>query len=273
MHKTKTVKLRGGRVQTVHTVGKGPTVIWLHGPHGVRKLDPVIAALAQRYTVVAPVAPGFNDVDELAELRNVHDLALHYDDLLTALGLDHVTLIGHSFGAMVAAEVAAHFPKRVKRLVLISPIGLWRDDHPVADLFAQPFMTFDKMLWKGGVASGPMADPANEPSNPVEKTVSVVQALTTVANFIWPIPDKGLRRRLPRVTAPTLVIFGADDAFVPAIYADEFKSAIRGARRIVVEGAAHMVPYEKTSDVVSKISAWLGGGKSKSKARPKKRKT
>jgi pimeloyl-ACP methyl ester carboxylesterase len=81
--------------------------------------------------------------------------------------------------------------------------------------------------------------------------------MTSVAKFIWPIPDKGLRRRLPRVTAKTLVVFGADDAFVPAIYADEFAAAIPGARKAVIPDAAHMVPYEKMFEVMRLIEQQL----------------
>jgi len=249
--------LSGGRRVQVYRAGQGPTVVWLHGPHGVRKNDPVIAELAKRYSVVAPVAPGFNDVDELDDIRDVHDLALHYDDVLEALRLDGVALIGHSFGAMIAAELAAHVPKRVARLALISPFGLWRDDRPVADLFARPYATIDRILWKAGEPPAFMTDPANFPNDPVEKAVSLVQAMTSVAKFIWPIPDKGLRRRLHRVSAKTLVVFGADDAFVPAIYADEFAAAIPGARTAVIPDAAHMAPYEQTDEVMRLIAQHL----------------
>jgi pimeloyl-ACP methyl ester carboxylesterase len=257
MLQSEVIDLFGGRRVQVYRAGQGPTIVWLHGPHGVRKNDPVIAELAKRHTVVAPVAPGFNDVDELDDIRDVHDLALHYDDVLEALHLDRISLVGHSFGAMIAAEVAAHVPKRVERLVLISPFGLWRDDHPVADLFARPYATIDRILWKTGELSEAMADPANFPNDPVEKAVASAQAMTSVAKFIWPIPDKGLRRRLPRVTAKTLVVFGADDAFVPAIYADEFAAAIPGARKAVIPDAAHMVPYEKPLEVMRLIEQQL----------------
>ena len=253
MLRSEMIALHGGRTVEVRRAGEGRTIVWLHGPHGVRRNDPVIAALAGRHTVVAPVAPGFNDVDELDDLHDVHDLALHYDDLLEALGLDRVALVGHSFGAMIAAELAAHVPRRVARLVLISPFGLWRDDHPVADLFARPYTAIDRILWKAGEAAGAMADPASLPNDPVEQAVALSQAMTAVAKFIWPIPDKGLRRRLPRVSAETLVVFGADDAFVPAIYADEFAAAIPHARKAVIADAAHMVPYEKTAEVVRLI--------------------
>src|SRR5215831_3283467 len=169
MSQSEFLELSGGRRVQVHRAGQGPTVVWLHGPHGVRKTDPVIAELAKRYSVVAPVAPGFNNVDELDEIRDVHDLALHYDDVLEALGLDGVALVGHSFGAMIAAELAAHVPRRVARLILISPFGLWRDDKPVADLFARPYATIDRILWKSGEPSAAMADPANFSNDPVER--------------------------------------------------------------------------------------------------------
>jgi pimeloyl-ACP methyl ester carboxylesterase len=258
MSQNETLELFGGRRVEIRRAGQGSTVVWLHGPHGVRKHDPVIAELAKRHRVVAPIAPGFNNVDELDDIRDVHDLALHYDDIFKALALDHISLVGHSFGAMIAAEVAAHVPKRVERLMLISPFGLWRDDHPVADLFARPYATIDRILWKSGEPSATMADPANFPNDPVERAVALNQAMTSVAKFIWPIPDKGLRRRLPRVTAQTLVVFGRDDAFVPAIYADEFAAAIPGARKAVIADAGHMVPYEQTTEVMRLIDQQFG---------------
>jgi pimeloyl-ACP methyl ester carboxylesterase len=253
MFESETVALAGDRQVRVHRAGQGPTLVWLHGPHGVRKTDPVIAELAKRHSVVAPLAPGFDNVDELDDIRDVHDLALHYDDIFEALGLERIALVGHSFGAMIAAELAAHVPKRVERLALISPFGLWRDDQPVADLFARPYATIDRILWKTGEAPAVMTDPVNFPNDPVEKAVTIVQAMTSVAKFIWPIPDKGLRRRLHRVSAKTLVVFGADDAFVPAVYAGEFAAAIPGARKAVIPDAAHMVPYEKTAEVMRLI--------------------
>src|SRR5215468_3783370 len=257
MFQSEMLRLTSGLQVQIHRAGTGSPIVWLHGPHGVRKNDPVIAELAKRHSVVAPVAPGFNDVDELDDIRDVHDLALHYDDLFEALGLDGISLIGHSFGAMIAAELAAHVPKRVVRLVLLSPFGLWRDDHQVADLFARPYATIDRILWKSGEPQPWVTDPANFPNDPVEKAVAVVQGMTSVAKFIWPIPDKGLRRRLPRVSAKTLVVFGRDDAFVPAIYADEFAAAIPGARAAVIADAAHMVPYEQTAEVMRLIAEHL----------------
>jgi pimeloyl-ACP methyl ester carboxylesterase len=261
MFASETIRHPDGRTSKVFRVGQGPLVVWLHGPRGVPGSDPVIHELAKRHTVVAPLAPGFADLAELDEIRNVHELALHYDDVLQALGLDAVTLIGHSFGAMVAAEVAAHFPRRVARLVLISPLGLWQDQHPLPDMFGQvPYLMIDTLLWKAGKAIPAMADPADEPNDPVERQVAIAQALTSVAKFVWPLPDRGLRRRLPRITAQTLVIAGADDRFVPASYVEEFASLVRGAGMAIIPDAAHMVPYEQPADVFRKLDGWISAG-------------
>jgi pimeloyl-ACP methyl ester carboxylesterase len=253
------ITLPGGSTTQIFKGGTGPTIVWLHGPHGLRGHDPVIAELTTRYTVIAPLAPGFADVTELTDLDTVHDLALHYDAVFDALKLNRIALIGHSFGAMIAAEVAAHYPSRVDKLVLLSPFGLWRDDDPVADLFSVPYQNFNAMLWKGGKASPEMSDPADDPNDPVEKQVALAQAMTTVAKFIWPIPDRRLRRRLPRITAKTLVIHGTDDAFVPVSYADDFAGSIRGARKAVIADAAHMAPYEKRAEVLAQVDAFLKG--------------
>jgi pimeloyl-ACP methyl ester carboxylesterase len=70
------------RRQTVYRTGDGPPIVWLHGLNGVSADEPFIARLANGHSVIAPVAPGFDDLDELLDLRNIHELALLYDDLL-----------------------------------------------------------------------------------------------------------------------------------------------------------------------------------------------
>ena len=113
------------------------------------------------------------------------------------------------------------------------------------------------MLWKDKKASPEMSDPSDDSNNPSEKAIALAQAMTTVAKYIWPIPDRGLRRRLPRVTAKTLIVQGADDAFVPALYADEFANAIKGSKKAIIAGAAHMAPYEKQAEVLALLDGFL----------------
>src|SRR5262249_52936391 len=109
-------------------------VVFFDGPWGLT-WGPFLDALARRFTVYAPEHPGTTpgEPDAVQQVDNLWDLVLCYDELLDALGVREATLVGHSFGAMVACEVAAHRPSRARRLVLIDPIGLWRDDAPVVN--------------------------------------------------------------------------------------------------------------------------------------------
>ncbi len=255
-----TIILRGGQEQIVFRGGDGPALVWLHPANGIVDNHPLVDALCERFSVVAPLAPGFNDLKELDDVRNIHDLAIRYDDVFDALGLEGATVIGHSFGGMVAAELAAHYPKRVDRLVLLAPVGLWNDEYPVIDFFAVPLAQLPDVLYADKeVADRDFPPPPDDDAEPdVEALVAVVQGMTSVAKFMWPIPDRGLDHRLYRIRARTLVLYGELDRLSPARYADDFVKGIDGASKVIVPGAGHMVPVERPDEVLAAIDAFLG---------------
>jgi pimeloyl-ACP methyl ester carboxylesterase len=79
----------------------------------------------------------------------------------------------------------------------------------------------------------------------------------TTGKFIWPIPDKGLKKRIHRVKAPTLLVWGREDRLVPAVYADEFTRRLPGARLQTVDGAGHAPHLEHTAAVARVVSDFL----------------
>jgi pimeloyl-ACP methyl ester carboxylesterase len=273
MLKSETLSLDSGLEQIVFRGGDGPPLLWLHALSGVEPDHPLLAALLERYSVIAPLAPGFHDLAELDEMRDVHDLAIHYDDILDAVGVEEVAVVGHSFGAMIGAEFAAHYPRRVSQLVLISPIGLWNPAYPVADLFALPYHAMPTLLYAGDPSSHSVvgrrertadyveALQAEREEPEVEALVDLARGMTTVAKFLWPLPDRGLARRLYRISAPTAVVFGELDAFTPASYADDFSDAIANAESFIVAGAGHMAPIERPQEVAEIVLGFLGAGR------------
>ena len=117
--------------------GKGAPVVFLHGLLG-QEWDPCLDTLSENRCVYAPAHAGSDEPDELRNLDSIYDLVIYYDDLFRKLGLGQIDLVGHSFGGMVAAEIAAAYPDRVRKLVLIDSLGLWRDDAPVEDYLLVP---------------------------------------------------------------------------------------------------------------------------------------
>ncbi len=247
--------LPSGLTSEVILGGSGPPLVYLHSANGVSPADPFLQALSEHYSIYAPVAPGYNDLDELHQMRTVHDVVLHYDDVFQVLELDSFVMAGQSFGGMFAAEFAAHYPKRISKLALLAPVGMWDDNIPAVDMFATPPLELDPLLW---------ADPTSEVANaareamlggddPVESTISLMRGLITVGKFLMPIPDRGLHRRLYRISAPTLVLWGEQDGLVPVAYADLFTRGIAGSKKSVLPDCGHLITLERTEEAMSQV--------------------
>jgi pimeloyl-ACP methyl ester carboxylesterase len=226
--------------------GRGPSLVFFHGPWGLT-WDPFLDELAQHFTVYAPEHPGTTPdaQDDVYHLDGLWDLVLCYDELMSALGITSAVLVGHSFGGMVAAEIAAVFPARVKSLTLASPLGLWRDDAPSADILILPADELAAVLWRdpaSRVALDWAAGSGGDPDD-IAAQVESLQRRSSMAKFVWPIPDKGLHRRLHRVAAPTLLVWGDDDRANPVIYAEEWQRRVKGAALRLLPGG-HMGLHE-----------------------------
>lgn len=250
----RTFALSGGKVQSrVLSAGSGDPVVFLHGAGGLA-WTPLLEALAERYAVHAPEHPGANQTD-LAHLRDQWDLVLYYDDLLDALGLDTTALVGHSFGGMVAAELAANSRRRISKLVLIAPIGFWRDDAPIADLAGiSPQRLLELTLHD---PSSPLAATMSPPKNDPQALFENAVRMASILHFIWPIPDKGLRHRIHRVSAPTLLVWGERDAMVSPVYAREYAGLLQRSETVLVADAGHLPQLEQTGRVREAVLGFL----------------
>ena len=121
------------------TAGSGPPLLYLHAAGGPI-WDPFVEGLASTTRSMPRIirAPGETARDAIYAVENLWDLVLIYEEILDALNLTSVPVIGTSFGGMMACELAAHRPERVSKMVLLDPIGLWRDDAPVAPYMLMP---------------------------------------------------------------------------------------------------------------------------------------
>lgn len=238
----------------VLVAGTGSPLLFLHGAGGLM-WDPFLDALAAEHTVHAAEHPGARATEDLDHLPGLWELVLFYDELLDALGLDTVAVVGHSFGGMVAAELAANSPKRVSDLVLIAPIGFWRDDFPIPDIAGMP----QERLVQLAVAdpTGPLADLLTPPADDPQALFEAAMRTASILHFIWPIPDKGLKRRIHRVSARTLLVWGAQDRLVDPAYAEEFTSRLRYCRLETIDGAGHLAQLEQPAAVSAAVTAFL----------------
>ena len=256
-----TVPVWQGQVHMrVRSQGRGPALVFLHGPWGPT-WDPFLERLAETITVYAPEHPGTSPgrPDDAYALDGFWDLVLCYDELLSALGLSRASFVGHSFGAMVACEIAAASPRTVERLVLIDALGLWRDDTPIPNWMLLPHSDLPGRVFHDGdgEAARHMFQAPEDPEARVMARVALQWAMGATGKFLWPIPDKGLKKRIHRVQALTLLVWGKEDRIVPPVYAEEFARRIGGARVVTVERAGHAPHLEQPNAVARLIRDFL----------------
>jgi pimeloyl-ACP methyl ester carboxylesterase len=255
----RTVSVWQGQIQAkVKVAGSGPPLVYLHSGYGL-VWDEFLDLLARDFTVYAPEHPGTSEglPDAVKALDDVWDLTLFYDELFDRLGLRSAAVVGHSFGGMVAAELAALARERVGKLVLIDALGLWRDDAPIRNYMVTAQPEIEPLLF-------------HDPTHPARKHVfanledtdSVIRltwALACTGKFIWPLPDKGLKKRLHRIIAPVLIVWGRQDGLTPPVYAADFSRLIPNAKTAMVDGAAHMAPLEQPGAVANLVRDFLKG--------------
>jgi pimeloyl-ACP methyl ester carboxylesterase len=180
--------------------------------------------------------------------------------MVDALGLTSFNLLGHSLGGMFAAELAAARPDLVKKLVLVAPVGLWLDESPVTDLFAALPNELPGIIF--GDPSNPAIAAAMTPPADADELAQMLYLqmanFSAAGKFMWPIPDKGLKKRLHRVSAQTLILWGELDGLAPPAYGPVFQQKILRSQLVTVPGAGHMLPIEKTERYVDEVKGFLG---------------
>jgi pimeloyl-ACP methyl ester carboxylesterase len=259
--KARTIETRKGACCRVLEAGSGMPVVFLHGAGGLLADNPFLDGLAARYHVFAPELPGYGESTGEELLEDMLDFTLHGWDVVTALGLTRPHLVGHSMGGMIAAEMAAIAPSDLGRLVLVGAAGLWIEEHPIPDIFALLpgqlvellFQDADKgqALLTGGVDFSDMEAFK-------EFYLGQQRRLAMAGKILFPIPNRRVSKRLYRVTAPTLVLWGGADKLIIPAYAERWARLIPGAQVQIVPDAGHMLPYEQPEVFVDALSRFLG---------------
>jgi len=240
----------------VYQGGQGPDLLFVHGAGGLLPDDPFLQRLSQHFRVSAPLIPGYEDSEGSEHLRDMLDFTLHAYDVWQQLELDNPIVVGHSMGGMIAAEMAAVAPDKIRRLVLLCPAGLWIDDHPIVDLFTALPFELPGLLFHDPEANGALLSAGgdlNDPEFLTDFMVGNARRLGTAGKLLFPVPDRGLRDRLYRASADAQIVWGESDRLIPAVYGDEFARLMPNATLHRVAEAGHMVQYEQPDAVLDII--------------------
>jgi pimeloyl-ACP methyl ester carboxylesterase len=242
----------------VWSEGDGPPVLYLHGFEQHPGDAPFLRRLAQGRRVYAPEMPGYGESTGFETIDGILGMTLYHRQLVESWGVESVDVIGHSLGGMLAAEFAAICPHRTRKLVLVDAYGLWLEESPLPDPFALGEKDLTAAKW--GTPDLAQSEPSifvPDPENPGSAMLERMKNLATATKFMWPIADRGLRRRLPLIQAPTLVVHGTSDGLIPTVYAQEFGRLIPNARVQQIDQAGHLPMVEREDAFISAVETFL----------------
>ncbi len=238
----------------------GEPVVFFHGAGGLMEPDRFLERLAERYSVFAPEMPGYGESTGEDLLEDMLDFTLHGWDLVDALGVDRPHLVGHSMGGMIASEMACVCPARPRRLALVAPAGLWIDEHPIADIFGVLPHDLPAMLFAdpaAGAAALTQGADFSDMDALVAFFIDNARRLGTAGKILFPIPNRRLSKRLYRLRAPALVVWGEEDRLIPPLYADRWLELVPSAELVTVAAAGHMAPLEQPDAVADAVLKFL----------------
>ena len=247
-----------GELCRVWEKGQGEPLGFVAGLGGLPRWTPFLDRLSERRRVVVPSLPGFPGGLGHEKLDDLADWVTAALDLVEAAGLRGADLAGASIGATLLAEAAAFSPGVARRLVLVSPLGLFDEREPVTDVWAQrPDELVALLAENTERLSAELAPPAG--AEPVEWQIVAQRAWEAAARLLWPTGDLGLAKRLHRIAVPTLLLWGSADRVVPASYAKRFAEGLAGPTRIrAIEGAGHRADLDAPEELAAAILDFLG---------------
>lgn len=235
--------------------GAGEAALFVHGYAFTGRWLPFHERLAERVDLVAPDLPGFGATPLPDGITGFDDLVLVLRDVLDALDLERVHLVGWSFGGWAAAQLAVFHPHRVRSLTLLAPFGLRVPDAPLTDFFAAAPDVRQALPFNGDPSGH--EDLLVDPRSP-EGFAALYAEAAAAARYMWnPRYDVKLDRRLPHLRVPALVVAAGDDRIVPRAHADRWVELLPDARLEVVPGAGHGLVVqqpERCADLVASFA-------------------
>lgn len=276
LHEVQYLTIHGHRRAFVKA-GQGPAVLLLHGlgcDHTT--WGPVIDTLAKRYTVIAPDLLGHGLSDKPRADYSVGGYANGMRDLLTVLGVDKVTVIGHSFGGGVAMQFAYQFPERTERMMLVSSGGLGAEVSPGIRAITTPgfhqvmgfltlpgirhagvagLRTLARTSWKITRDLDEVADIFDSFKDPHARAAirHVVRAVVDWRGQIVTMADRAYLTE----AMPMAVVWGRDDKVIPVRHASNAAALAPKARVEVIANAGHFPHKDHPQRFARIVHEWI----------------
>lgn len=266
-----------GHQRAYLAAGSGPALLLLHGIGSKAETwERVIPELARDHTVIAPDLLGHGHSDKPRADYSLGAYANGMRDLLTVLGIERASVVGHSFGGGVAMQFAYQFPERCERVVLVGSGGVGRAVHPLLRAMTLPG---SGLLTQA--VTGPLVRPVVTrlgslvAKAPLDATVDIPELLTVLEDLGQPHGRRAFLRLLRNVIdlqgqsismmdrlylsqrMPMLLVWGGKDSVIPVKHAHRAHAAMPGSQLVVLPGAGHFPHKDEPGTFVDEVRRFL----------------
>ncbi len=236
--------------------GDGPALLLLHAAWGDAEMSwsSVWNELSRYFTVIAPDLPGFGQ-SSAVPLPSLVSTAELLQELLEELKIDEVITVGNSFGASVALQFVASYPKATPQLVLVNGGYMPALPGMVKKLVSLPLLKqvfrliIRHITFSAHALKGAFVDASKLPPGFFKKILqhAPVYSKTSFDTFM------NMAEPPARPAIPTLLLWGAQDRLAPIKHARALQEWIADARLVTIEGAGHTPQIERPQEFVSAI--------------------
>jgi pimeloyl-ACP methyl ester carboxylesterase len=247
-----------GRKICYYDTGRGPPLVLVHGVGGdADQWAFCFDALATSNRIIALDLLGFGRSDKPLIDYRVAGFVEILDRFIANLGIARASFLGHSMGGWIVAAFALRFPEKVDKLVLNDAAGI--DDGACAipvDLKistrANLRVAFECMFHDKDMVTEELVDLAYSLHLERGDGYAIRSVLETVAN-----PWEKLDGKLAGLRAPTLILWGENDAITPLSMARAFQRDIVGSRLEIIKRCGHLPPLERPDEFVAAVTSFL----------------
>jgi pimeloyl-ACP methyl ester carboxylesterase len=233
--------------------GQGRPLVFLHDSLGNVGWLPLYERLAAGHDVVVPDLPGYGASQRPEWARSPRDLAILTLQLLDRMELDEVVLVGIGFGGFIAAEMATMNRARLRRLVLVGPVGIKPRQGEIADQILRGCVRWGAAGFRDAESFRALFDAENVPDD-LYRLWDFSNEMTARVCWKPAMFSLELPHLLGEVRVPTLVVFGDQDHLVPLDVGHQYVERLPDARLAVVADAGHWVDLEQPDELVRLIS-------------------
>jgi pimeloyl-ACP methyl ester carboxylesterase len=251
---SETIPIAGAALHVARS-GSGTPLLLLHHDIGTLENLPFYDALAQRFTVLIPSHPGYDRSERPAWMRNVRDVAVVHQWLISRLGLSDVSVVGLGFGGWIAAEMATMAPRAFKKLVLVGAMGIKPEHGDIADQALVSYIDYVRL----GFSDQRVYDRLYGAETPTKTLEQWDLNREMTFRIAWKpyMYNASLPHLLGGVATPTLVVWGRKDRIVPLECGERYVKALPQARLEVIEGAGHFVEMEKPDELAKLVGGFV----------------